>query len=142
MEDTPSNLTDRLVLEYLQKNCSDSVVKSFKKKKKLEVTKGEEEVSTSLKDILVTYKKDVSSSSMTGQENTASSTPIIKPKLVTSTPKPTIPVKANKSSSSDDSDSDDEADSDDDENTKKSSPVEKKKQLTKTRKKSSGKHFL
>ena len=142
MEDTPSSLTDRLVLEYLQKNCSDSVVKAFIKKKKLEVTKGKEEVSTSLKDILFTYKKDVSSSSMTGQENTANSTPTIKPKLVTSTPKPILPVKTNKSSSSDDSDSDDEADSDDEENTKKSSPVEKKKQLTKTRKKSSGKHLL
>ena len=134
MEDAKS-LSDLLVLDYLKENCSDTIVKAYMKGKKLDGT-SQKDTSTSLNEVIDTYK---SSSSTNTKEDVpaAKSTPIIKSKLVTSTP--IITKKPSDSSSSEDSD--DEADSDNDDKSKTPQNLQKKKQLTKTRKTPSGKIF-
>ena len=114
-------MTDSIILEYLRKNCRYAVVKAFAKEKNLDLKK-ENEASTTLNDIVTTYKNGLSSK----KEGS---------KFITSTPKPAVPSKTADSSSSSD-DSDDEADSDD--QSKVAEKTEKKKLLTKSRKKSSG----
>ena len=124
MEDSNS-MTDSIILEYLRKNCRYAVVKSFAKEKNLDLKK-ENEASATLIDIVTSYKNVLSSK----KEDS---------KFVTSTPKPAVPSKAADTSSSSD-DSDDEADSDD--QSKVAEKIEKKKLLTKSRKKNSGMNIL
>ena len=120
MEESNST-TDSIILEYLRKNCRYAVVKAFAKTKNIDLNKDNDD-STTLKDVLSAYKTSLSSTKDKSQ-------------FITSTPKPTIPSKPTDTSSSSD-DSDDEADSDDQD--KGVEKAEKKKLLTKSRKKSPG----
>ena len=118
-----NSLADSMILDYLRKNCRYAVVKAFAKEKNIDLEK-ENEASANIKDILDAYK-------------TVQKTKTKESKFVTSTPKPAVSKKPTDSSSSSSDDSDDEADSDDQETGVEK--VEKKKLLTKSRKKNSGK---
>ena len=122
MEDINS-LTDSMVLDYLNKNARFAVAKKFAKEKNIDIEKfkKETEVSTTLKDVVHKYTTSLKAAE--------------KSKFITSTPKPAPPQKPEESSSSSD-DSDDEADSDDQDTAV--AKTEKKKLLTKSRKKNSG----
>ena len=131
MEDKTKSITDLIILDYLKQNSPENIVKGFVKGKKI---KAQEQtlIPTNLKDVLKSYK-DNSISSPAAPSKSG---------LITSTPKPPITKKRTESSSSDE-DSDDEADSDNDNRSNITETTEKKKQLTKTRKKNSGMiHFL
>ena len=127
------NYADLLILNYLKQHCNDTIVKSFTKGKKIDV-KPEKATAVSLNEVLSSYQN------CSKDKSKPTNVPPTNPKLITSTPKPFIAEKSNKSSSSDDSD--DEADSDIDGQGKMDGSNGKKKQLTKTRKKSPGTNYF
>ena len=140
--DNATTVTDLLILKYLKQHCNDTIVKSFTKGKKINI-EPEKAAPVSLSEVLNSYENCSRSPSVTNSMKNKPKATNVSPtklKLITSTPKPITARKHNKSSSSDDSD--DEADSDVDDKVEMDGNAGKKKHLTKTRKKPSGKNYF